>query len=139
MRHFGRTMALLLVLPVVCCALFATVAAVKVQPAVEFHLLKATGPQDANTAGFDIAPHKLELESAAHLDKMAGTLAAIPEAFAKEDISQADASEDAMHDGPRPKMRKWFLAVLLVGGLVRYLTSSAYRRFVSEVLDPLNW
>jgi len=52
------------------------------------------------------------------------------------DSSDSDAFDDSIRPDPRPRMRKWMLAVLLLGGLVRYLTSPSYVKFVSEVLDP---
>ena len=46
-----------------------------------------------------------------------------------------DGEDDIQRD-PRPQMKKFILAALLIGALVRYLTSPSYIKFVREVLDP---
>lgn len=38
------------------------------------------------------------------------------------------------------RMAKFLFVILLLGGLIRYLTSSSYLQFIREVLDPrANW
>jgi hypothetical protein len=36
-------------------------------------------------------------------------------------------------------MKKFLLVALCLGGLTRFLTSATYRKFISEVLDPLSF
>jgi len=50
--------------------------------------------------------------------------------------SSVNGDEDAIRPDPRPRMKKFMLIVLIVGGLVRYLTSPSYLKFVREVMDP---
>jgi len=44
--------------------------------------------------------------------------------------------EDGIRPDPRPRMKKFMLIVLVLGALVKYLTSPSYLKFVSEVTDP---
>jgi hypothetical protein len=51
-------------------------------------------------------------------------------------IADPSSSSDTIQPDPRPKMKKFILAVLLLGALVRYLTSPSYFQFVRDVTDP---
>jgi hypothetical protein len=116
--------------------LLAARAAVNHSNPVEFHLLAPSGLQDLQPAMLDMSTEEPELEALAHTDGL--TLASFPNATAKP-VDPLNDPDDFIHDGPRSRMKKWFLGILVVGALVRYLSSDSYRRFVSEVLDPLNW
>ena len=50
-----------------------------------------------------------------------------------------DGDGGILHVEPRFWMKRFLLTVLLLGGLIRYLTSPTYRKFLTEVIDPLNW
>lgn len=50
-----------------------------------------------------------------------------------------DGDEGILHVEPHFGMKRFLLAVLLLGGLIRYLTSPTYIKFISEAIDPLNW
>ena len=50
--------------------------------------------------------------------------------------SVAESDDDAIRPDPRPRMKKFMLIVLVLGALVKYLTSPSYLKFVSEVTDP---
>jgi len=135
----GRLFAVLLVLPFVPATLPATVTTAKDVPPVEFRLLPPSTMQFIETADFDAAPLKPQVEVPAHPYALLENVAYIPGAIAKQTDASITDDPDYLQDLPRSKMRKWFLAILLVGGLIRYLSSDSYRRFVSDVLDPLNW
>jgi hypothetical protein len=130
-------MAALLVLPFVPATLSATSTVAKDALPVEFRLLPASTMQYIETAGFDATTPKSQVEMAAHPDFE--SLVYSSAAIAQPAAASATDDADYLQDSPRSKMRKWFFAILLVGGLVRYLSSDSYRRFVSDVLDPLNW
>jgi hypothetical protein len=129
----------LLALPVLPGRLDAVTATVKDYSAVEFRVLGSGGVQYIETAGYEIAGQKPELESVARPDQLLESFTTVSGAIAKPSEALATDGDDIVHDGPRSKMRKWFFVILLIGGLVRYLSSDSYRRFVSETLDPLNW
>jgi hypothetical protein len=112
------------------CALLANTTVLKDNTAMDARLV-GLALQDVNSAGFDIPAPKPEVP-------VGDSLALLPALTASLDAA-THAADDMMQDGPRPKMKKWFFAILLVGGLIRYLTSPAYGKFVSDVLDPLNW
>jgi len=121
------------------CALFGATATIKDLPGAQDRLLWLTVPQNPDSAGFDItSTHQPEVEVGSRSDALLDNLALIPGAMVKP-LNMSAEADDTLRDGPRSKMRKWFLAILLLGGIVRYLTSQSYSRFVSEVLDPLNW
>ena len=50
-----------------------------------------------------------------------------------------DGDGGILHGEPGFGMKRFLLTVLLLGGLIRYLTSPTYRKFLTEVIDPLNW
>jgi len=50
--------------------------------------------------------------------------------------SQAGDGDDDIRPDPRPRMKKFMLIVLLIGAVVKYLTSPSYLKLVSEVTDP---
>src|SRR5690242_5333407 len=108
--------------------------------AFDVHNNAATQPLPEAQSGLQPADQPVSLGSASltldeHQDKSlsSGTPLA-------SKIGSALFDEDnTIHPDPRPKMRKWMLTALLAGAIIRYLTSDAYRKFVSEVLDPLSW
>jgi hypothetical protein len=139
MRGFrSGFMAVLLVLPFAPATLSATSTIAKDALPVEFRLLPPSTVQFIETAGFDAAIPKSQVEMVAHPDGPLENLAYVS-AATQPSAALATDDPDYLQDSPRSKMRKWFFAILLVGGLVRYLSSDSYRRFVSDVLDPLNW
>jgi len=50
--------------------------------------------------------------------------------------SQVGDGDDDIRPDPRPRMKKFMLIVLLIGAVVKYLTSPSYLKLVSEVTDP---
>jgi hypothetical protein len=135
----GRLIAVLLVLPVVPVALSAATAAAKDAPPVEFRLLAPSPSQLVETTGYDSATQRPEIAVPAKPDGLIENLAYIPESLGKSVDASASDDSDYLRDLPRSKMRKWFFMILFIGGLIRYFSSDSYRRFVSDVLDPLNW
>ena len=125
-----------LALSILPAALVANTAGVKEIPLIEFHNLGSPATQSVESAGYEISIQKSDLVVPSGADGLLETAALSPEAILKPSGSDSD---DFLHDGPRSKMRKWFLTVLLLGAIIRYLSSDTFRKFVSETLDPLNW
>lgn len=135
----GTWMAVLLALPVVPVTLSAATAAAKDAPPVEFRLLGPPTVQFVETTGFDSATQRPETAVPTKPAGLVENLAYVPESLGKAVDASATDDSDYLRDLPRSKMRKWFFVILFIGGLIRYLSSDSYRRFVSDVLDPLNW
>jgi hypothetical protein len=53
--------------------------------------------------------------------------------------SRAEGSDDFLQVDPKYGFKRFLLVVFIVGGLIRFLTSAYFRKFVCEVLDPLEW
>jgi hypothetical protein len=114
-----------------CAGRSLATATVKEPSGVQFHVLTPGAGQEVQTAGYDFGT-----ADTAVLDSL-GSLPTIAPLAGGTDAGDAD--DGFLHDPPRSRMKKWFLAILLVGGLIRYLTSPSYAKFVSDVLSPLNW
>jgi hypothetical protein len=127
--------AVALALSILPAALVANTAGVKEVPSIEFGNLGTSVTQNVESAGYEISVQKSDPVVPSRADGLLETVALNPEAILKP----LDSDDDFLHDGPRSKMRKWFLTVLLLGGIIRYLSSDTFRKFVSETLDPLNW
>ena len=79
-----------------------------------------------SAAGLDFESLPLSYEPGAVLSALSGP-------------STGDDDGGILHVDPRWGMKRFLLAVFFLGGLIRYLTSAAYRQFVSDVLNPFNW
>ena len=54
--------------------------------------------------------------------------------------SRTESEDDGiLHVDPRWGMKRFLLIALFLGGLVRFLTSATYLKFISDVLDPLSF
>lgn len=55
------------------------------------------------------------------------------------DSPMFDDDDGFLHVDRKFGNKKFLLAVFFLGGLIRYLTSASYRKFLSEVFDPVEW
>ena len=138
MRKLLRTRMPVAILALLCsyAGPSAASATVKEPSGVQFRLLAPSTGQDvheAQTAGYDFG---VGMQEAGVLDELATLPSTVPQTL---NAAAGETDDGFLHDRPRSRMKKWFLAILLVGGLVRYLTSPSYAKFVSDVLSPLNW
>jgi len=53
--------------------------------------------------------------------------------------AKGDEEDGFLQDVHKYGQKRFLLIVLFVGGLIRYLTSASFRRFIAGALDPLEW